>query len=254
MDPSLFVIVPGFGRPHIEEKIRILQNNIARIKTHTWSKLVIKVCIYDPEAIKYIPSELWNDTFIQWVSEPGIVAQYIHRHANPSETGMFDYVMFLLDDIELTDSVRFDRMINYVNMFGFDIVSPTLSLCSKYQFEYMRTKPDMIFDILVTSACEAFCYFMPSKSFARYYTHIEPERNPWMWGMDMCIYKSIGMKTAILNKMVMIHHYKNECYVMHPDVNPCDGYNVILEKYGVTSTELADQKAVLYYILDSDFL
>lgn len=254
MEPSLFVIVPGFGRPHIEEKIRILQNNIERIKTYPWSKLVIKVCIYDQEAPNYIPSELLNNNSIQWISEKGIVAQYIHRHATPDETNAFDYVMFLLDDIELTESVRFNQMINYGRMFNFDIISPVLSLDSKYQFEYMLTKPNSTVDIMVTSACEAFCYFMPSSSYAKYYTHLEPERNPWMWGMDMGIYKCIGMKTGLMNKMIMIHHYKNECYFMHPDINPCDGYNIVLEKYGVSSEELADQKAVLYYILDSEFL
>ena len=248
--PSLFVIVPGFGKPHISEKVRILQENVARIDTFPWSRLVIKVCIYDPEAILHIPTKLRNDERIEWIVQPGIVGQFIHAYASPSQTCGFDFVLIILDDIELQPNFDFQKLIQYHGMFGFDIYSPSLTLDSKYQFNYLLTKPESIAHIFVVCACEAFCYFMPKSSYDRYYQHIEPKINPWLWGMDMCLYRCIGMKAAVINCMNMRHYYKNECYELRPDADPIVGRNHLLQKYDVTMDELVNQKAVLYYIID----
>lgn len=250
--PSLFVIVPGFGRPHLAEKFDILRNNLQVIQSYPWSKLKIRVCVYDPDAIASLPEDLRNHPDIEWIVEPGIVGQYIKRNAHPETVAGYTYMLIVLDDIKLHNNVSFDTLLRYDAMFRFDIYSPSMCSESKYQFEYMLSKPAMISHILATTACEAFCYFMPLASFTKYYEHIEPDKNPWLWGMDMCILKCIGLRPAILNHMVMTHYYKNECYALRADKDPVEGYNYVMEKYGVSTAELSEQKAVLYHIIDTE--
>lgn len=253
---SLFVIVPGFGGPHVRHKVEILRSNLAVIEKYPWKTLQVRVCVYDNNAAFDIPSDLRDHPRIHWIFETGIVGQFIHKWASPNEIAThFDYVMILLDDIELSvDNFDFSTIIRWDNMFHLDIYSPSMTPTSKYQFQYMLQKPNQPYHISVTSACEAFCYFMPSASYSKYYQHIDPIRNPWLWGIDMCIHKYLGMRVGLINCMTMHHYYKNECYAQRPDADPTKGYNSVLARFGVTSEELADQKAVMYYIVDAENL
>ena len=251
---SLFVIVPGFGAPHTDEKVRILENNLRIIKHVQWTSLKIRVCCYDPSIFSVIPAHLRDHPDIEWIYKKGIVGQFIHSLATPSDVATFEYVMILLDDVELKDSVNFCKMIEYQDRFGFDIISPSMTLNSKYQYNYMLHEPQNMFHIKVTSACEAFCYFMSRVSYEKYYLLIEPNDNPWLWGVDLTLYKYHKMKIGILNKMQMHHHYKNECYAMRTDVLPTDGYNSVLRKYNASAEAFVNMKAVHYFIFDTSGL
>lgn len=251
---SLFVIVPGFGRPHTLDKVRILESNLRLIKAAQWSQLCVRICVYDPEAILDIPTHLREDPCMEWVVHQGIVGEFLHAYAPPSTTSMFDYVMMILDDIELQNNMDFARLLRYHKTFAFDIFTPSLAQGSQYQFQYMLTRPDSAADLMLLNACEAFCYFMSSSSYEKYYTHIDPHENPWLWGLDMCMAKCLGLKACLLNRMTMIHHYKNECYALRPDRDPVQGYKTVMDKYGVTTEELAQLPAVQYYIIDQELL
>jgi hypothetical protein len=249
--PSLFVIVPGFGNPHIQEKIRILESNLQRIRTFPWTQVCIRVCVYDNHAMPNIPTHLRQDPDIEWICTSGIVGQFIHQYAPPNVVATFDYCMILLDDIELQSNVDFAHLMDVHQLFQLDMYAPSMTLDSKYQFEYMLTQPTQPYLMKVVPACEAFCYFIPSQHYARYYQHIDPQQNPWLWGMDMCMYKCLEIRVGILNTMTMKHYYKNECYHLRPDASPCEGYEFVLRKHGVTSEELAEQPAVMYYIVEN---
>lgn len=248
---SLFIITPGFGGPHIEEKVEIMAKNLSIIQSYPWVRWKWTVCAYDAEVMGILPHILHKHPNIEWVTEPGIVGQYICRHATREHIQDYDYVMMILDDVELQDDVIFEKIISYDRTFRFDIYSPCMTLSSKYQFNYMLVQPENPAVLKVTSACEAFCYIMRRDSFLQWQSFIDPDKNPWLWGLDMCIQKCLGLKCAILNQMRMHHHYKGECYALRPDCNPCDGYNSVIERFGVTSEELADQRAVLYWIFES---
>ena len=103
--------------------------------------------------------------------------------------------------------------------------------------------------LCITTVLEYFCYFMRPTSYQKYYHHINGERNPWMWGLDMLLHRHIHLKLGIINHMTMKHWYKNESYKYRPDANPGDGYNYIIERYNETSDSLANQCAILYIIL-----
>lgn len=245
--PFLFVIVPGFGSPHIHEKFRILRNNIARLsQSDAFSKIFIRVCCYDPNFGTTLES--YENVEIEWIVEKGIVAQYIHKFATPEDVKGYDYVLIILDDVELMDTVDMAQMIQYQEQLRLDIISPCMTLTSKYQYRYMLHDPNQQYQLKVVAACEAFCYFMPQDAYCRYHSIIEPVDNPWLWGVDLVLYKYHRFHIAILNSMQMHHHYKNECYAMRPDTLPTEGYNSVLRKYNAQSHEFENMTAVLFFV------
>lgn len=253
---SLFVLVPGFGGPHEQEKVRILENNLGILRKMQWAKLEIRVCVYDEGIMKAVPHYLRNDPCIRWIMEKGIVGQYIYKYATPEYVKEnFDFALIVLDDIELQECVDFNKMIQIHDMFHLDLYSPSMTHDSKYQFKYMLHMPEqgnehMRLLMKITCACEAFCYFIPNASYQKYWKHIEPETNPWIWGLDMCLYKCLHLRPGVINTMQMKHHYKNECYSQHPHINPYDGFLSVLDKYKVTKEELQDQRSVIYSVFE----
>lgn len=250
----LFVIIPGFGAPHIPEKVHILQQNLARIRaSKEFTTIRIRICVYDPHVATQIPKELWEDPQCEWILRPGVFGEFLHRYATPKDVEEFDYVLFLLDDVELMSTVSLDEIVRHDQHLHMDIYSPTMTSDSKIQFSYMCTKTDGSIPsktLFVTSACEAFCYFMSRGSYEKYYAILRPEENPWLWGIDTCLYKYYGLRSCLLNHMQMRHHYKNESYAPTiKDKDPFIGRQRMFDRLGTTLEALAEQKAVLYYIM-----
>jgi hypothetical protein len=249
---SLFVIIPGFGQPHIEHKIQILQSNLQIIRSYDWFKLSIHICVYDNTVFQYIPDKLLNDSQITWIYKKGIVGEYLLEYAHPNMIYNYDYLCILFDDIELQSNIQWNDVIRYMSTFHFDILSPSLTLDSKYQFQYMLHKfENKNPTVYVTQACEVFCYFMTVESYSKkYFPHIEIE-NPWMWGVDMMLYHIFAMKIGIINHMTMKHHYKNESY--NPELkNPFDGQKFLFNKHKTSMEELSQLPAILYIIVDNN--
>ena len=162
-----------------------------------------------------------------------------------------EYILILLDDVELRETVNFDKMLKYMSDFDFDILSPSLTHNSKYQFNYMLQIPTTDDTLLMTNACELFCYFMKYSSYmSKYFPMIETE-NPWLWGMDMMLYHYFHLKVGIMNSMTMMHHYKNEAYQSDSSLpNPFIGQKHLFTKYNTSMDELSKQKAIRYIIYE----
>lgn len=246
--PSLHVFISGFGAPHAEEKKRILRNNMAIINKHAWSRVHYTICCYDDTDL----SEYDGHDNVRIIRDPLIVGQYIEKYLVPdTRSTAFDYILCTLDDIELQPDMDWEKLIHYTHYFDLDIVSPSMTYDSKYQFRYMLHDPQHTQPCLkITAALEYFCYFMRPSSYAKYYPHVNGQRNPWMWGLDMLLSKHVGVKTAVVNHMTMKHWYKNESYAVRTDANPCDGYNYVLERYNETTDGLACQPSVFYVVLE----
>ena len=259
---SLFVIIPGFGGPNIEHKCQILESNIHIIRTYKWiKKLTIKICVYDKSAFTIIPDELLNDPDINWIYKQGIVGEFLLTEACPfiDIHDTIEYILILLDDIELQSNINFSKMIEYMETFNFDIISPVLTPDSKYQFNYMLQMSNYNNIISVTSACELFCYFMKYETYVSKYYPIIEKFNPWMWGLDMMLYKYFKLNIGLINGMTMKHHYKNYAYSpinqksIHTQIenklpDPLIGQKLLFDKYQTNMEELSQQKAIRYII------
>lgn len=250
--PSLHVFLSGFGAPHVDEKRRIFRNNKAVIEASAWSRVRYTVCCYDDTDW----SEWEHDASITVIREKGIVGQFLHRHLVPGTPAVdgFDYLLLLLDDVELTPrTVHLTEMIRWMNEFQLDVISPCMTMDSKVQFDYMKHDSTLRWPAMrVTTVLEYFCYLTRPIWYSRYYRLIDPVHNPWGWNLDMMLYKRFGFRVGVLNHMLMKHWYKGESYASRQDANPHDGAAFVLRKWGVTAHELATQPAVRYLILSME--
>ena len=250
IDNELFIIIPGFGGNNINHKIEILQSNLNIIQS-TWicDKISIIIYVYDPDIIQLIPKELFNNTNIKWIIQKGVVGNYLLQFQNEMKYSENSYLLILLDDVQLSNNVKLSKMVEYLNEFSFDIISPCLTANSKYQFNYMLHTSNNENALFVTSACELFCYFMKSKTFKLKYSKYINETNPWMWGIDMMLYNYFKLKVALINGMTMTHYYKNESY-NETLPNPFEGQKILFESYNTSMDELSKQKAIRYVIYE----
>jgi len=226
------------GEPHLEHKLALLKSNLAILRTSM--RLKVSVCCYQP-----VPT--WDEPDVTWHVKKGIVGEFIMEFANPDAI-QEEYVMILLDDVELQPNFDGNKLIEYQKRFGFDILSPTLTRKSKYQFEYMRTTPGTEYQLKITPCCECFCMFFPHASYQKYYNLLTPH-NPWLWGLDMMLYKVFQFRIGMLNKMTMHHHYKGESY--DGLVDPSKGREYEFNTYHQTEKELARQVSEHYWITEN---
>ncbi len=245
-NPSIHVFISGFGSPHLEHKLQILRSNMAIIERHPWGKIQYTICCYDDSdlsSIEMLPN-------VRIIRDKLIVGQFLKKYLVPYTADThYTYLLCMLDDIELHNDVDFEYLIHYTKMFNINLLSPSMTHNSKYQFPYILHETQLTMPcIKITAALEYFCYFTTPSSYADYYIHISADKNPWMWGLDMLLYKHCGLTLGIANHMTMTHWYKNESYPHRPDANPCDGYNYVLERYNETTDSLANQPSVLYLI------
>ena len=250
--PTLKVFIPGFGEPYWNEKLLILNSNINKILEYNWDKVDITVCKYTPKHVRSLESlnvmikpDTNPDVKLTVIESTGIVGDFIKRYANPDEDKIYDYYLFLLDDIQLQPDINWNTLIEIKNKNNIDIASPTLTRDSEYIYDYMRCGNYSNANIALKTSClEFFCYFMDHKSYKTWYSFID-ENNPWMWGLDLLIHKHMNLNVALINNMTMHHYYKHTSYGSRPDHNPAEDCNKFIEKYNETYQSLAEQKAVL---------
>lgn len=244
---KLFAIIPGFGAPHVETKLSILKRNLDVLQRYAWSHLQIRICVYDDTEL---PAWVTHHPCVQVVREPGIVGDFLIRHATPDDVDAYDYVFMLLDDILLSTDFPWHHIIVWKRDFGFNIMSPTLTSDSKYVYRYMLQDSESACTLRSVRVCEFFCYFMDASSYKRYYQHLDTN-NPWMWGLDLIIDKHMNLSVGLMNWVTMKHFFHGDSYAMHPDKSPCDGYNHVLKKYGEKDDiELRNQQHTKYIIHD----
>lgn len=244
---SLYVLITGFGTPHYEHKINILRNNLEKIHQYPWKQVEITIYQYSDPSQYVIPQELFERYNLKIIYQPGIVGEFMKLGANPEHIHKYDYILTLLDDVELVNP-EWNKLMEYIEEFQFDLLSPCLTRDSKYQYEYMRYDEKLPIGLKVTPCCEYFCFFADTQRFHRYWLALE-DKNPWMWGLDLILRKHLNLRVAIVTWFQMKHWYKNESY--RPDLaNPVEGFKFMMDKYQDTADALANQCPIMYYIVD----
>jgi len=238
---EIYVIVPGFGAPNLAEKTRILVANLATLNATKplEAKIVMHVHAYDESAVPEHES-------ITVHRGPGIVGQFLrpHLHTSPKP----DYVMLLLDDVELMPNYRLDVAIDVTRTLGLDICSPCLTQDSPTYYAYMRTPMQSHNHehehVRLTSACELFCYLMPHHSFVKYMEHLREDANPYMWGMDLLLVKHFGLRVGMMSFACAKHWFMQASYGGSLG-DTFKQFHDYLALYGETQASLATLPAVL---------
>lgn len=271
--PSLFLLVPGFGAPHIPKKLEILRNNLAIIlpqihlaPTPDIQLRHIRICAYDQageEALqgpladcieKYCSNSTTPPPTLQIISAPGKVGEFIQKHGSPTDPAITacTHILILLDDVELAPTFRFELLLRYMRDFSLNIVTPSLSRESvaPVVFPHMMTNPGSSATINISPVAEFFAYFMDTAiTLPRYYSFLDAQNNPWMWGMDLILHKKMGLKVGILNRITMRHHFRGTG--VHEAMHQRKQY---LAAHGETEQSVASQPVSHYYIYDSQYM
>lgn len=212
---NILIFISGFGNPHWQHKIDILKKNLTLLNTTKPQYSIIDVIICQYELDKQLPykeiSHIINGS-CEIIVEKGFVGDFFRKATTPERVSKYEYILSILDDVELNENCNLAKMIEIKNIWNIDLISPSIQFGSKAQFKYMYEVPDPSVFLRITNACEYFCYLMDLNSFIKYQSNIR-EYNPYMWGLDGIIVKHIGLRVGMLNTMTMNHHYKNESYV-----------------------------------------
>jgi hypothetical protein len=242
MSDCLFVLVSGFGGPHWEHKISILENNLRKITAHPWQRIHVRICQYDSHKI---PERLVRQYNLDIIYGPGIVGDFIRLHARPDSRDLqgFTHVLLFLDDVEIQDDIDFEKLLTYQRDLSLDITSLSLTHDSQCIHKYMLQQE---VDVRVTTVCEYFWYLFPMSGYVKYYPHVSQD-NPWMWGLDLVLHKYLNLNVGILGKMTMRHWYMSTGYSLRPDVDPWVGFQRYLTRFnGETQETLAKQLVTRY--------
>jgi hypothetical protein len=192
-------IIMGFGDPYWDKKIDILKNNM-KILDKWKPDYFISQYTLDKEI------NIDTDSNLNIIKGKGILGQLLFDNWHPDKFVDYDYVMILLDDIELQNNFNLDIIVALKNKYNLNIVSPTLTTNSKFSHRIMITNKNK-YVLKETKFCELFCYIMDYKTYETYYRYVDRE-NPWIWGMDTILCSVMGFKVGILNNVTMKHYFK----------------------------------------------
>jgi hypothetical protein len=198
---KILLIIPGIGNPNFELKEKILYNNIKILEDTTDKKIDIKVFNYS------------NNVFssdLEIIKEPNIIGQYLYNDLPPSVIDPYEYVVILLDDIEIVKGFNLDNIIHILKELSLDIISPSLTFNSEYSWGFMLERNEYKDKLRIVNFCECFCYIMTKDAYNKYYNILDNETY-WLWGIDMILY-NLGFKLGIYNEYKIHHHFKSASY------------------------------------------
>jgi hypothetical protein len=232
------IVIPGFGAPHILEKLEILKHNLTFFEP---LHADIHIFCYSEEAVGALG--MLEVPCMKVTYEKGIIAQFLHRHITPHVTDRYDRIIITLDDVQFDSSVDFAKLWDLKIVNGLDVVSPVLAERKMSWWAHMIHDPSPKASVIRRlTMTELFCYVMDKEAYKKYYNFIDPA-NPWTWGMDFLIYHEMKLNVALVNNMCMHHHFSNPRLPEHSD--PRIDAEAYLAKYGLTMEQASQRNFYL---------
>ena len=231
---NILVIIPGFGEPYLDLKIQILEKNIATLAKSIQPNIQIRILIflYSKDKFHYLANHFKNFSIpVTIFPKTGIIGEFIYKYVDNKLITPFDYLFFILDDIELHPETNIKDLIKLYNYYNMNILGFPLTQESPTPHEFMKIKPEYIKEntpILKVNFVEFFCYFMNIYSFHKYKKFFE-ETTYWLWGIDLILH-NYGFHIYRLEHLPIKHYLKNTNYHKHlPD--PYIELNLVKSKY-----------------------
>ena len=232
------IVIPGFGAPHILEKLEILKHNLPFFEP---LHADIHIFCYSEEAVGALG--MLEVPCMKVTYEKGIIAQFLHRHITPHVTDRYDRIIITLDDVQFDSSVDFAKLWDLKIVNGLDVVSPVLAERKMSWWAHMIHDPSPKASVIRRlTMTELFCYVMDKEAYKKYYNFIDAA-NPWTWGMDFLIYHEMKLNVALVNNMCMHHHFSNPRLPEHSD--PRIDAEAYLAKYGLTMEQASQRNFYL---------
>lgn len=238
---KLLVVIPGFGPPHQDTKQWILQQNLQRIRSTYSGSITVKMFNYGKT-----PYNLqMPDITIQEHMEPGYIGQFLYKYVTPAIVNEYNHVIVLLDDIELTDTVDIQRILQNVDCHSLDVISPSLTKDSP------SAHPSMVESASTATIrrvyfIEFFCYIMTPTAYSKWYSLLN-QQSVWMWGVDLAMHPH-GITMGILDTVTMKHHFHQSSYNGNAP-NPFLEMHINLHRIGsIPRTQIVDVMDRIPYV------
>lgn len=240
---KLLVIVPGFGESHWDEKVEILRKNIDSVRGF-FDEYTFRIVQYTQN--KDLPIDILQNEHIDVIKDVGILGRNIHVHAPPSyvHSERPDYVMLILDDVELKAPFDWNQVFTISKALDLDIASPVLTSKSMTVWNFMTRVEDPMTIATIMRRCEFFCYIMTPRAYETYYSFVDP-MNPWMWGMDFLLYSHMHLRVGLLQNVYMLHHFWRTAPTHDPNHDPAKDLTKYLDKYGLLWDDLQKESSYL---------
>ena len=210
---KLNVVIPAIGEPHLDEKLVLLSGNLRALTQCDAVVVSIHCFVYmtDAGALQRVLAVLTAAVPPKRIvlhMEPGYLGSFIYRYVQPASMRRFDYIMFLLDDIELPENFDIAEWIACHARYGLDVLSPSVAADSPSQDIMKKPADSATAEMRDVDFCEFFCYLMTPAAYATYYTLLD-ENTRTLWGVDLLMHAR-GLRMGIHNSVEMVHRYTRQ--------------------------------------------
>lgn len=199
---KILIVLPGFGDPYLLDKIIIWKKNLDIICNQLKNyEIHLRIFNYNNVEIDLSDIKYDNLHIIQELKE-GIVGYFIYNFVKPDY--MYNYVFLSQDDVEI-QNIDLEKCIELTNTF--DIVSPVLTLNSRYSHNSMLHNKSHIGSICEVNFIELFFYVMKTSSYEKYHNILD-ENSRWLWGIDTALHLH-NFKLALIHDYQITHYVQN---------------------------------------------
>lgn len=221
----------AIGNSHYSEKQKIFFENIRKLSKQLKSSVDVIINMYTDDE-KFIRN-VHNCSFIDKC--------YIHKKkgvlvelwkTNPHNcviNDYYDYVLFILDDVSLTQFDIHD-LIRTKEQFNVDIISPRVKNSTH---KWLMDRFPKQKSIRITNAVEIYCVLMKPNTFVKY-INSHDIKNTWMWGHDFLL-GFFGFTSAIYSECKCLHYFPQSNKEFASDAG--EQMNIFIKKYGFKSLQ-----------------
>jgi hypothetical protein len=214
----VWLIIPGFGPPHVNKKIKWLRKNVEIIRRtipRSWF-LWIFIAQFSSVATPFLENmdnypDVDRTVWMIRSKSPSYIGGFLREEMRSSlvDPRTVEGVLVLLDDVELEENVNVGKLLRMVRMEDLDVISPVLSRKSAschwfMHHQYVRNKP--VFRR--TNFVELFLYVFSPRGYQKWYSLLQPF-TVYLWGVDMVMYHQ-KFRMGIFESMSIIHHFSSK--------------------------------------------
>ena len=263
---SLHLIIPAIGEPFYDNKLDILRKILTSLTRSSSVRVSIECFLYTCSPVlhnqllsllrAFVPAER-----IRVRTAAGYLGGFIYKYVKPlALLNVVDYMMFLLDDIELPPDFDVHAWIQCYVKYNLDVLSPGVKAGCASQDIMKKQKEDaqevsqnlaqevaqnvtQLSPIRDVNFCEFFCYLMTPQVYARYYTLLD-ENTQTLWGVDLLMH-SLGLSMAVHNHVEMEHMFTRASTGGYKLVDAERELHALLRKHAHLTPVYSNQTLVL---------
>jgi hypothetical protein len=206
MSSRILVCWTGLGEGNLAEKEQWIAENLQIIEATKGDNVVEYLAFsYNNKVVK-LPD------LIKVIYRKGIVFQYMFEELIPEQLReKYDYVLLLLDDINLHTSFSLDEYIQIYKRNNLNVLQCALDARTKLSHKWMLVDP--LREIgRVTNMAEYFIYLMDMDSYEKYYKTFLSKYTFWGWGIDLNLWNVGKLRVGILDKWPIWHRILGSSY------------------------------------------